>query len=459
MASKIGKLELTWVNKEQRPRLEPRLLLEDPGKSYGDPKSPNMLIRGDNLLALKALEQDFAGKVKCVFIDPPYNTGSAFEHYDDGIEHSIWLSLLRDRLEILHRLLKPDGSIWITIDDNEGHYLKVLCDEVFGRTNFLGTVTWEKTTSVHNNATYFPVEVNLALRTAKDEFQGITSQELANDPKKLELVVEQIAQKQVALIEAQRREQAATVATQPAQGEMFKPGGRPAEQFDADKFKEDLKEKLRVEIQRFAGKNIDIPRITTIVNTKEIRLDFTAKPALIGLELVEQKLRASNLATGQERTDETVEVLEIAEPRNFLAGRLLQGLDELSFADKDFVLKAVDDYIAGLGKPEAELKKLVHLYRVSILEDLKKQIRANIKDEAEVEHIVADGFIVFGGFTKTVFADGGTLPLREQISQASEIRRYIFTGLTKCLFDCAAFDSTPEKTLAEIMEDDKAVLK
>ena len=305
----------------------------------------------------------------------------------------------------------------------------------------------------------FPVEVNLALRTAKQEFAGITSQELANDPKKLEQVVEQVAQKQLALIEAQRQEQAAAVAAEPAQGEIFKPSEKPVEKFDAEKFKQDLKEKLRVEIRRFADKNIDIPRITTIVNTKEVRLDFTAKPKLTGLELVEQKLRASNLATGQERTDETVEVLEIAEPRNFLAGRLLQELEELTFVDKDFVLKAVDEYLAGLGKEEGELRKLIHLYRVPILEDLETQIRANIKAEAQVEHIVADGFIVFGGFTKTVFAEGGTLPLREQISQASEIKRYIFTGLTKCLFDCAAFDSTPEKTLAGIMEDDKAVIK
>ena len=97
----------------------------------------NRLIFGDNLLALKALEAEFAGKVKCVFIDPPYNTGSAFTHYDDGLEHSIWLSLMRDRLEIIRRLLSDDGSLWITIDDNEAHYLKVLCDEVFGRENFV----------------------------------------------------------------------------------------------------------------------------------------------------------------------------------------------------------------------------------------------------------------------------------------------------------------------------------
>ena len=104
----------------------------------------NRLIFGDNLLALKALEQEFAGKVKCIFIDPPYNTGTAFEHYDDGVEHSLWLSLIRDRLDILWRLLTEDGCIWITIDDTECHYLKILCDEEFGRSNFVASLAWEK---------------------------------------------------------------------------------------------------------------------------------------------------------------------------------------------------------------------------------------------------------------------------------------------------------------------------
>ena len=137
------KLELTWIGKENRPKLEPRILVEDPAKSYHAPFRTgkndifdNRLIFGDNLLALKALEQEFAGKVKCVFIDPPYNTGSAFSHYDDGVEHSLWLSLMRDRIELLWKLLAKDGSLWITIDDTESHYLKVLCDEVFGRKNF-----------------------------------------------------------------------------------------------------------------------------------------------------------------------------------------------------------------------------------------------------------------------------------------------------------------------------------
>ena len=161
MSSKKTKLELTWIGKENRPRLEPRILIPDDSKSHhakhrvsdGD-LFDNRLIFGDNLLALKALEQEFAGKVKCVFIDPPYNTGSAFTHYDDGMEHSLWLSLIRERIEVIRRLLANDGSLWITIDDNECHYLKVLCDEVFGRTNFVGNAVWQKKASPQANAVW-----------------------------------------------------------------------------------------------------------------------------------------------------------------------------------------------------------------------------------------------------------------------------------------------------------------
>lgn len=157
--TKKQKLELTWIGKEQRPRLEPRILLEDCAKSYHASQRvsdgdifDNRLIFGDNLLALKALEQEFAGKVKCVFIDPPYNTGSAFTHYDDGLEHSIWLGLMRDRLEIIRNLMADDGSLWITIDDNEAHYLKVMCDEIFGRSNFITNAVWQKKYSPQNDA-------------------------------------------------------------------------------------------------------------------------------------------------------------------------------------------------------------------------------------------------------------------------------------------------------------------
>lgn len=157
------KLELTWIGKEKRPKLEPRILLEDPDKSYHAKHRvtesdifDNRLIFGDNLLALKALEQEFTGKVKCIFIDPPYNTGSAFAQYDDGLEHSIWLGLMRDRLEIIKRLLSADGSLWIAIDDNEGHYLKVLCDEVFGRQAFVASMVWENFYGRSNAAAVSP---------------------------------------------------------------------------------------------------------------------------------------------------------------------------------------------------------------------------------------------------------------------------------------------------------------
>ncbi len=146
MTTRKNKLELTWIGKEHRPKLEPRILLEDPKKSYhathrvtDHDQFDNLLIQGDNLLALKALEQEFTGTVKCIYIDPPYNTGNAFEHYEDGIEHSIWLSLMRDRLECLRRLLHPDGFFCCQIDDSEGPYLKVLLDEIYGRANYITT--------------------------------------------------------------------------------------------------------------------------------------------------------------------------------------------------------------------------------------------------------------------------------------------------------------------------------
>jgi adenine-specific DNA-methyltransferase len=156
----LQKLELTWIGKGEEPKLEPRILIENPEYSYGDPNSPNMLIHGDNLLALKALEQDYAGKVKCIYIDPPYNTGNAFEHYDDGVEHSLWLSLMKPRLDILRNLLSNDGSIWISIDADESHYLKVLCDMVFGRQNFVDEVIWQRA--------YAPINLKKTLSRSHD---------------------------------------------------------------------------------------------------------------------------------------------------------------------------------------------------------------------------------------------------------------------------------------------------
>jgi adenine-specific DNA-methyltransferase len=145
--AKSGKLELTWVGKDQRQRLEPRLLLEETARSYGDPASPNMLIRGDNLLALKALEQDFTGRIQCIYLDPPFNTQQAFEYYDDGVEHSLWLSMMRDRLEHHHKLLHKTGTLFVHIDDNELAYLMVVLDEIFGRQNRVSVCTFKQSSA------------------------------------------------------------------------------------------------------------------------------------------------------------------------------------------------------------------------------------------------------------------------------------------------------------------------
>ena len=177
---KLQKLELTWVGKydEQKP-LEPRILIENPEYSYGEveegvlpngrPWKGNMLIHGDNLLALKALEQDYSGCVKCIYIDPPYNTGNAFEHYDDGVEHSIWLSLMSERLILLRNLLSEDGSIWISIDDDEQAYLKVMLDEIFGRQNFVNNVIWEKKFSPSNDAKWLSDSHDFVMIYAKNK--------------------------------------------------------------------------------------------------------------------------------------------------------------------------------------------------------------------------------------------------------------------------------------------------
>jgi len=164
---------LHWLNREKdvlaTDGVPYRLLESVDDLSYGEANSPNMLIQGDNLEALKALLPYYAGQVKCIFIDPPYNTRSAFEHYDDNLQHAQWLSMMYPRLELLRELLAEDGSIWITIDDNEAHYLKVLCDEVFGRKNFVANVIWQKKNNPQNHARWFSANHDHILVFAKNK--------------------------------------------------------------------------------------------------------------------------------------------------------------------------------------------------------------------------------------------------------------------------------------------------
>lgn len=177
-----NKLELTWFGKNENADkvIEPRILIEDSSKSFSmdvpgqqslleNSSFDNLLIHGDNLLALKALEKDFAGKIKCVYIDPPYNTGNAFSTYDDNLEHSIWLSLILPRLKILYRLLNEQGTLWISIDDDERDYIKVLCDEIFGRENFVTSCIWQKKGTRSNDAKWFSDNHDYILVYAKDK--------------------------------------------------------------------------------------------------------------------------------------------------------------------------------------------------------------------------------------------------------------------------------------------------
>ena len=147
-----GKLELTWVGKYEEHVIEPRILVEDREKSYGDPRSENMLIHGDNLIALQALQQDFAGRIRCIYIDPPFNTGQAFEHYDDNLEMSIWLNLMRDRIKLLHELLSDDGTMFVHIDDAYLPYVTLLIDEVFGRNNRLYLIAFKQGSATGHKA-------------------------------------------------------------------------------------------------------------------------------------------------------------------------------------------------------------------------------------------------------------------------------------------------------------------
>jgi adenine-specific DNA-methyltransferase len=169
------KLELTWIGKNSPEydiaNIEPRILEERKDLSYGDPGAENMIIHGDNLLALKALLPEYEAKVKCVYIDPPYNTNNAFKHYDDNVEHSTWLSMMRPRLELLKILLNEKGSIWISIDAYESHYLKVLCDDVFGRDNFVDEVIWQRSYAPINLKKTFSRNHDTILVYAKDSLK------------------------------------------------------------------------------------------------------------------------------------------------------------------------------------------------------------------------------------------------------------------------------------------------
>lgn len=174
---KSGKLELTWVGKYEEKEIEPRILVENPELSYGDQDTGNMLIHGDNLIALKALEQDYAGKIKCIYIDPPYNTGNAFDKFDDGIEHSIWLNLMFKRVQILYSLLAYDGVFFCNLDEIEHAYMKVMCDQIFGRENFIGDIIWKKRKGGGNDSRFIALDHDYILVYVKNSSKDTHSKQ------------------------------------------------------------------------------------------------------------------------------------------------------------------------------------------------------------------------------------------------------------------------------------------
>ncbi len=165
-----NKLELTWYGKEDKIAVEPRILIENKelSNTKHDEDTENILIHGDNLLALKALEIKYAGKVKCIYIDPPYNTGNAFDKYDDNLEHSIWLSMMSKRFEYLRTLLSEEGVLFVNLDEQEHAYAKVLLDEIFGRSNFIGDLIWQKRKGGGNDSHFLALDHDYILVYAKN---------------------------------------------------------------------------------------------------------------------------------------------------------------------------------------------------------------------------------------------------------------------------------------------------
>lgn len=173
-----NKLELTWVGKENTIKVEPRILIENPqlSNTTNDENTENMIIHGDNLLALKALESKYSGQVKCIYIDPPYNTGNAFDKYEDGLEHSIWLNLMYQRLRILYSLLSEEGAFFCNLDEQEHAYMKIVLDEIFGRNNFVGDIIWRKRKGGGNDSRYIALDHDYILVYLKNSSNEIHPQ-------------------------------------------------------------------------------------------------------------------------------------------------------------------------------------------------------------------------------------------------------------------------------------------
>ena len=310
--------------------------------------------------------------------------------------------------------------------------------------------------------TLFSADTLAALETISRMPSVTDMPTLVTDNERLDRLVDEIIEQQKKLADLRAGQGTATQTegiVPKTQGELFPSLQDLAEPIDMESFWKDRREKLRAELPIWAEKNITVPKITTYTEPKTVFKPFIPKPRVGELELVEQRIRAANLATGEQRTGEAVETWLVDDPRTFLAGRLLDEVDEFDATDKEFILKLVDDYIAALNRTPEELKHLVHLYRSAIVSDMRRQVLENIYDETEVEYKVKEDFVVFKNYPKTIREKDGILDLREPIIVRSEVTKYLFNGITKSPFREVAFDSVPEKDLAIVLEDDLKVLK
>jgi len=285
--------------------------------------------------------------------------------------------------------------------------------------------------------------------------------ELTNEQRLNEVVTTLVAQ------ETAKREQQAQAAAGAAAGES--PGPVVAEPalfgvvpekveeklFDAQAYAAQLRERLR----DYANLVIDVPLITTETSSERKLAAFEVKVNVGPFEVVDQRLLAHELASGKERLGEKVDVMEVENPRALLAARLIDEVEEFDVAnDKDTALALVDSYLKQMNAPSDKLGQLVHLYRDSIIGDLCTQVESHIQDETKVEVRVGTGMVRFGGYSKTVLAVDGIVPYSRDVPRA-DIRRYLFEGYTKSLYDQVPYDSTPEKDFAALLERDDAVLK
>ena len=443
-----GKLELTWVGKYDDKVIEPRILMEDREKSYGDPRSENMLIHGDNLVALQALQQDFYGSIKCIYIDPPYNTGSAFEHYDDNLEHSIWLNLMRKRLVLLRELLSEEGTIWIQIDDEEQAYLKVLCDEVFGRGNFVNmiSVNMKNIAGASGGGEDKRLKKNCEyiLIYAKD----YTLLPLFNGPYVYTEMSELIQQ----YLDEGKSWKYTSVLVNPGKKEYI--GST------VDGVGNEIKVYRRVGVQTMSVNQLAKKEgLTTKDAYRKHGINvFRTTNAQTSIRTRIIDYRRENDIHDQYLSIEYAQILEVDDALNTLACMLLDSISELSYEDADFIIDVVEQYLAQIEGDEEDKRKIVRRYASLIVSDIRKQIFEHTERKTEDIHIVQKDLILFRKFVKNVKKDG-RVRFDKPFTDKSNIKKYLFTGYKKAYYTENAFDSDTERLFSIILEEDPDVIR